>query len=256
MVQARVRRPRGGPGGASSGSSPRPCSTSSSAPSPPGSMGLTLQPYWSPGVRIPGPEAKGAIIGFGDVHTRAHVYRAILEGLAYALREGGERDRAPVEGADDRAARVRAAGRRVRRGGPAHGRRLRPADGPAAHATRRRRSGRRSTPRSGWASIPSIETAVAAMTRIAEVRDPDPAAHADVRRAVPRGLPPDVRRRCARSTTRSTGSPATRRRSEPGGRRRLGGGLGAGAGVGCGRRLAPARRRWLGPAPGRRCPGR
>ncbi len=58
---------------------------------PPGSMGLMLQPYWSPGVRDPGPEAKGAIIGFGDVHTRAHIYRAILEGLAYALREGKER---------------------------------------------------------------------------------------------------------------------------------------------------------------------
>lgn len=58
---------------------------------PPGSMGLTLQPYWSPGVRKPGIEAKGAIIGFGDVHTRAHIYRAILEGLAYALREGLER---------------------------------------------------------------------------------------------------------------------------------------------------------------------
>ncbi len=58
---------------------------------PAGSMGLTLQPYWSPGVRQPGPEAKGAIIGFGDVHTRSHIYRAILEGLAYALREGKER---------------------------------------------------------------------------------------------------------------------------------------------------------------------
>jgi sugar (pentulose or hexulose) kinase len=58
---------------------------------PPGSMGLTLQPYWSPGIKVPGPEAKGAVIGFGDVHTRAHVYRAILEGLAYALREGAER---------------------------------------------------------------------------------------------------------------------------------------------------------------------
>ncbi len=57
----------------------------------PGSMGLTLQPYWSPGVRLPGTEAKGAIIGFGDVHTRAHIYRAIPEGLAYALREGLER---------------------------------------------------------------------------------------------------------------------------------------------------------------------
>jgi sugar (pentulose or hexulose) kinase len=57
----------------------------------PGSMGLLLQPTWTPGVRVPGPEAKGALIGFGDVHTRAHLYRAILEGLAYALREGGER---------------------------------------------------------------------------------------------------------------------------------------------------------------------
>jgi sugar (pentulose or hexulose) kinase len=57
----------------------------------PGSMGLTLQPYWSPGLKSPGPEAKGAIVGFGDVHTRAHIYRAILEGLAYALREGLER---------------------------------------------------------------------------------------------------------------------------------------------------------------------
>lgn len=58
---------------------------------PAGCLGLTLQPYWSPGLRIPGPEAKGAIIGFGDVHTRAHVYRAIIEGIAYALREGKER---------------------------------------------------------------------------------------------------------------------------------------------------------------------
>jgi len=58
---------------------------------PPGSMGLVLQPYWSPGLKVPGPEAKGAVIGFGDVHTRAHFYRAILEGLAYALREGKER---------------------------------------------------------------------------------------------------------------------------------------------------------------------
>lgn len=58
---------------------------------PPGSMGLMLQPYWTPGLKMPGPEAKGAIIGFGDIHTRAHLYRSILEGLAYALREGKER---------------------------------------------------------------------------------------------------------------------------------------------------------------------
>jgi sugar (pentulose or hexulose) kinase len=58
---------------------------------PPGALGLLLQPYWSPGIKVPGREAKGAVIGFGDAHTRAHVYRAILEGIAYALREGLER---------------------------------------------------------------------------------------------------------------------------------------------------------------------
>lgn len=58
---------------------------------PPGSQGLVLQPYWTPGLRHPGPEARGAIIGFSDFHTRAHLYRAILEGLAFALLEGKER---------------------------------------------------------------------------------------------------------------------------------------------------------------------
>jgi sugar (pentulose or hexulose) kinase len=58
---------------------------------PPGCEGLMLQPYWTPGLRHPGPDARGAVIGFTDVHTRAHLYRAILEGLAYALREGKER---------------------------------------------------------------------------------------------------------------------------------------------------------------------
>jgi sugar (pentulose or hexulose) kinase len=58
---------------------------------PAGSRGLMLQPYWSPGLKVPGPEAKGAVIGFGDVHTRAYFYRSILEGLAYALREGADR---------------------------------------------------------------------------------------------------------------------------------------------------------------------
>ena len=58
---------------------------------PPESEGLMLQPYWTPGIRTPGPEARGAVIGFTDTHTRAHLFRAILEGLAYALREGCER---------------------------------------------------------------------------------------------------------------------------------------------------------------------
>lgn len=57
---------------------------------PPGAEGLILQPYWSPGVREPGPEARGAVIGWADHHTRAHLYRAILEGIAYGLRQGLE----------------------------------------------------------------------------------------------------------------------------------------------------------------------
>jgi sugar (pentulose or hexulose) kinase len=51
---------------------------------PPGSMGLMLQPYWYP--MVTDKFSKGSIIGFGDVHTRAHIYRAILEGLGYELR--------------------------------------------------------------------------------------------------------------------------------------------------------------------------
>ena len=39
------------------------------------------------------------MIGFTDAHTRAHLFRAILEGLAYALREGCERIEARSGGA-------------------------------------------------------------------------------------------------------------------------------------------------------------
>ena len=56
---------------------------------PAGSVGLVLQPYWTPGPELAS-YAKGSIIGFGEIHTRAHLYRAILEGLLFALREGGQ----------------------------------------------------------------------------------------------------------------------------------------------------------------------
>jgi sugar (pentulose or hexulose) kinase len=56
---------------------------------PAGSMGLVLQPYWTPGPELAS-YAKGSIIGFGDIHTRAHLYRAIIEGLAFALKEGAQ----------------------------------------------------------------------------------------------------------------------------------------------------------------------
>ncbi|MDO4380079.1 MAG: FGGY-family carbohydrate kinase [Clostridia bacterium] len=53
---------------------------------PPGCDGLVLQPYWTPG--IANPLAKGAMIGFSDVHTRRHFYRAIIEGIDLALLDG------------------------------------------------------------------------------------------------------------------------------------------------------------------------
>ncbi len=55
---------------------------------PPGSNGLVLQPYWSPDRVYCDEYGKGSVIGFSDAHTRAHLYRAILEGLVFALKDG------------------------------------------------------------------------------------------------------------------------------------------------------------------------
>jgi sugar (pentulose or hexulose) kinase len=57
---------------------------------PAGADGLMLQPYWSPNRVYSGDEGRGAVIGFSDKHTRAHLYRAILEGLIYALKDGAQ----------------------------------------------------------------------------------------------------------------------------------------------------------------------
>jgi sugar (pentulose or hexulose) kinase len=138
---------------------------------PPGSMGLLLQPTWSPGVRIPGPEAKGAIIGFGDVHTRAHVYRAILEGLAYALREGAERS----------AARTKTPIREIRLsgGGSQSAAAVQltadvfglPAGRPHTHETSG--LGAAIDAAVGLGIHPDVGAATAAMTRVGEVHEPD-----------------------------------------------------------------------------------
>jgi sugar (pentulose or hexulose) kinase len=65
---------------------------------PPGSMGLMLHPHWSPSVSSK--YSKGSIIGFSDVHNRACIYRAILEGICFELRRMQEivqkRTRIPI----------------------------------------------------------------------------------------------------------------------------------------------------------------
>ncbi|SDX71454.1 FGGY-family carbohydrate kinase [Eubacterium barkeri] len=55
---------------------------------PAGSEGLVLQPYW--GMESFKPEALGSIIGLTEGQSKYHIYRAIIEGIGYALREGLE----------------------------------------------------------------------------------------------------------------------------------------------------------------------
>ena len=53
---------------------------------PVGSDGLILQPYWGPGLRRP--LAKGAMIGFSNVHTRKHMYNDYVR-AGSPLSDGG-----------------------------------------------------------------------------------------------------------------------------------------------------------------------
>ena len=53
---------------------------------PPGCQGLIMQPTFTPDPRTP--NAKGAVIGLSDVHTRIHLYRSIIEGINFSLMEG------------------------------------------------------------------------------------------------------------------------------------------------------------------------
>ena len=56
----------------------------------PGSRGLILQPLWSPNANDYDAEARGSIIGFTEEHGRAEIYRAMIEGITFALRQGKE----------------------------------------------------------------------------------------------------------------------------------------------------------------------
>ena len=141
---------------------------------PPGSMGLMLQPYWSPGIREPGREAKGAIIGFGDVHTRAHLYRAILEGLAYDLRQGKEKIE---KRSGTKITRLRVSG-----GGSQSDAAMQltadifglPAERPHIYETSG--LGAAIDCAVGLGLHPDFATAIAAMTRVERVFQPDPEA--------------------------------------------------------------------------------
>ncbi|HEX9045241.1 MAG TPA: FGGY-family carbohydrate kinase [Candidatus Limnocylindrales bacterium] len=143
---------------------------------PAGSMGLLHLPYWAPGIRFPGPEAKGAFVGLGDVHGRAHLYRATLEGLAFGLRDGLERA--------ERRAKVPVTSIRLA-GGGSRGRGIaqltadvfgRPVALPHTHETAA--LGAAIDAAVGLGLHPDVPAAAQAMTHIDRVHEPDPATHA------------------------------------------------------------------------------
>ncbi len=120
--------------------------------SPPGSHGLVLQPYWSPGVKVPGTGSAGRHHRFRRCSQPAHVYRAILEGVAYALREGKERT--------EKRSGIPITTLRVAGGGSQSDGAMQltadifgPAHGPGRTSTRHRASRRQLTPPSAQGSI-------------------------------------------------------------------------------------------------------
>jgi xylulokinase len=74
--------------GADDGRDPYDRLTDEAAIAPPGSDGLLWAPYLM-GERTPhlDPNARGALIGLTASHTRGHVIRSILEGVAYSLKD-------------------------------------------------------------------------------------------------------------------------------------------------------------------------
>ena len=81
----------------SSSRSPEEQLEAAAAEVPPGSLGLVVVPYWN-SVMNPywDPSATGITIGWTAAHTRAHFYRAILEGIGFEQRLAGEGMRAAL----------------------------------------------------------------------------------------------------------------------------------------------------------------
>ena len=52
----------------------------------PGAGGVVTWPRWSPSLQHP--EEVGAVLGLREVHTRGHVFRSLLEGIAFDLKRG------------------------------------------------------------------------------------------------------------------------------------------------------------------------
>ncbi len=89
--------------------------TAAAAEVAPGCDGLQFLPYLS-GERTPHPDplARGAFVGLTLRHTRAHLTRAVMEGVAFGLRDGFELVRASAAGRTIRQVRVSGGGAKSR----------------------------------------------------------------------------------------------------------------------------------------------
>jgi len=145
----------------------------------PGAMGLVVQPYWGAGLGLP--HAKGAMIGFGDIHTKDHIYRAVIEGLGFGLYEGLEKiekktrikiEKAAVSGGasqSDEICRIMADIINL------------PMVKGQTHETSGLGAAILTAKGLGW--YPSLEEAVVGMVHVGKVFEPDPAA-AEIYRAL------------------------------------------------------------------------
>ncbi len=90
-----------------SGRDPYEYMTEAAADVPPGAEGLVFLPYLT-GERTPyaNPNAKGVFFGLTLRHTRAHIIRAVMEGVAFAMRDSFE----IIRGMGVETAQVRASG--------------------------------------------------------------------------------------------------------------------------------------------------
>jgi xylulokinase len=143
---------------------------------PAGAEGLVFLPYLA-GERAPifDEEARGAFVGLTLAHGRAHLFRAVLEGAAFAMRHVAE----PLAVAGAPASELRLAGRpspgdlwaRIKAdvlGVPA----IIPAVGETAVL------GAAIIAAAGVGAMPSLEAGVASMAAIARRLEPDPATRA------------------------------------------------------------------------------
>ena len=143
---------------------------------PAGAQGLTFLPYLA-GERAPifDEHARGAFVGLTLAHGRAHLFRAVLEGAAFAMRDVAE----PLAAAGAPAREIRLAGR------PSPGdlwARIKadvlgvPVAIPMVGETAV--LGAAIIAATGVGAVPSLEAGVASMAAVARRLDPDPATRA------------------------------------------------------------------------------